>query len=214
MQNTSGVKSGLYTGQTQVLRPSSDSHLRDLLIRPKVLSPDREKEPQHDKNKNEIFPVKMTERRATTTSQERQILVDTSQDKGYLKRAFSESDATADKGLNNDTLLKLPIDEGKEESSNSYGGFAYDHDSLPIIIAVHSIAADNQPTNDDKVEVDKTDQPANKNTSSGVTQVEAPKHCVVLPQAKKTEQVPANQPTKRTSVPTPDTKTKDTANQV
>ncbi|KXJ26231.1 uncharacterized protein LOC110242044 [Exaiptasia diaphana] len=178
-------------------------------IRPEMPSPNREKEPQHDKNKNEIFPLKTPQRRATT-SQERQILVDKTQEK-TLKRAFSEGDASTDKELCDETLLKLPVDEEKDKS-NSYGGFAYDHESLPIIVAVHSIGAENHQSANDAI-VDKK-RPINivEKTSSDVqlqTNLEVPKQCIVLPQTQKVEPVSTSPSTTRTSAPTSNVETKD-----
>lgn len=68
--------------------------------------------------------------------------------KATLKRVHSDGDKGSGDSipLSSKMLLQIPIEEDKEDAGKSYGGFAYDHDSLPIIVAVHSIAADVPPT--------------------------------------------------------------------
>lgn len=93
--------------------------------------------------------------------------------KAILKRAHSDGDSGShgSKTSSSEMLLQIPIEDDKDDPEKLYGGFAYDHVSLPIIVAVHSISANAPQT------VQKDDDYNEKNEVEKKS-LEVPTHCI------------------------------------
>ncbi|KAK3726903.1 hypothetical protein QZH41_016697 [Actinostola sp. cb2023] len=102
---------------------------------------------RHDKNRNELFPSPV---RCLSFPQGTRTHVEGSHKnencKVSFKRAHSEGDEKCNEGFT--SQIQIPEIEEEKEDFKPYGGYAFDHDSLPIIVAVHSIAAAGVAEND------------------------------------------------------------------
>lgn len=137
-------------------------------------------QPRYDRNKNEVLPQQKPARRMTYPQATQ---MNETHSKTTLKRTYSNSNGGG--VLSKEMLLQVPIEDDKD-NAKSYGGYAYDHESLPIIVAVHSIMDELHTQNHkDTIEKDKSDASDNSGIDQTIqTSLEVPKHCLTMTQKR------------------------------